>query len=211
MIRKGHENKNAVHASSEKAPGKKERMMNMTSTIPGTTLPLNEQALENAFSQLRPILNATGGITLSQVSALTGIEGTTVQNWIKRGWIESTKGKKYTELQLVRIIIFNMLRDSMQLEKIATIMHYVNGEVDDRNDDILPDSDLYNLLCAVIFSAEKTLTADATVLQKIISEKTSGFAGAEKEKLDKALLIMSLAYISAQLKKRMESEYSKLS
>lgn len=57
----------------------------MIDKLPGTVIDFSEQAEENAFSLIEPILTVTGGITLSQLSALTGLQGSTIQNWIKRG------------------------------------------------------------------------------------------------------------------------------
>ena len=113
-----------------------------------------EQARESAFSVISPVLEATGGLTLSQLSKLTGLEGTTIQNWIKRGWVSATRGKKYSEKQVLRILIINMLRRAMKLEDIAALMRYVNGDVEDTSDDIIADILLYNILCRIIFTAE---------------------------------------------------------
>ena len=89
----------------------------MTRLIPATTMKFSEQARNSAFSLISPILEATGGLTLSQLSKLTGLEGSTIQNWIKRGWVASTKGKKYSEKQVLRILLINMLRKSYDLHK----------------------------------------------------------------------------------------------
>ena len=111
--------------------------------IPGTTLRFAEQARESAFSLIAPVLEATGGLTLSQLSTLTGLGGSTIQNWIKRGWVSATIGKKYSEKQVLRILLINMLRSAMKLEDIAKLMSYVNGDVDDNSDDIIADIHLY--------------------------------------------------------------------
>ena len=74
-------------------------MKKMIDKLPGTIIDFSEQAEENAFSLIEPILTVTGGITLSQLSALTGLQGSTIQNWIKRGWVSATTDKKYTERQ----------------------------------------------------------------------------------------------------------------
>ncbi len=81
----------------------------MKRLIPGTTIKYTPQARNAAFSLIAPVLEATGGLTLSQLSKLSGLEGSTVQNWIKRGWVSSTKGKKYSEQQVLRILLINML------------------------------------------------------------------------------------------------------
>lgn len=66
----------------------------MLDKLPGTVLNFSEQAEGNAFSLIEPILTATGGITLSQLTAITGLQGSTIQNWIKRGWVSATEGKE---------------------------------------------------------------------------------------------------------------------
>ena len=37
------------------------------------------------------------GIMLSQVRDITGLDGSTLQNWVKRGWIAITVNKLYTK------------------------------------------------------------------------------------------------------------------
>ena len=110
----------------------------MKRLVPGTTIKFTEQARNAAFSLISPILEATGGLTLSQLSKLTGLEGSTIQNWIKRGWVSSTRGKKYSEQQVLRILLINMLRGAMKLESIVRLMAYINGDVEDTSDDIIP-------------------------------------------------------------------------
>lgn len=127
----------------------------MLRTVPGTVLPWTDGLQQNAFAVLSPVLAVTKGLTLSQLRELTGLEGSTIQNWVKRGWVERPTGKRYGEQQIVRIVIINMLRNSMQLDKIIALMTYINGQVDDRSDDIIPDRELFSLLCAVIHEADE--------------------------------------------------------
>ena len=122
----------------------------MKRLIPGTTMKYTPQARNAAFSLISPVLEATGGLTLSQLSKLSGLEGSTIQNWIKRGWVSSTKGKKYSEQQVLRILLINMLRGAMKLESIVNLMAYINGDVEDTSDDIIDEITLYNILCRII-------------------------------------------------------------
>ena len=105
--------------------------------IPGTTIKYNEQARDSAFSVVSPVLEATGGLTLSQLSKLTGIEGSTIQNWIKRGWVASTIGKKYSEQQVIRILLINMLRGVMKLEEIVKNILTIVAIIDDLNNKLI--------------------------------------------------------------------------
>lgn len=182
--------------------------------IPGTTLKYVEQARNEAFSVVSPVLEATGGLTLSQLSKLTGIEGSTIQNWIKRGWVASTIGKKYSEKQVIRILLINMLRGIMKLEEIAKLMVYVNGDVEDTSDDIIDDVTLYNILCSIIFEAEDKGAFERRHLSILIEESVRQHASSVRygaDKLKKAMMIMILAYRGSYIKSEMEKEIEDIS
>lgn len=174
----------------------------MQRLIPATTIKFSEDARNSAFSVISPILEATGGLTLSQLSKLTGLEGSTIQNWIKRGWIASTKGKKYSEKQVIRILLINMLRGSMKLENIAQLMTYINGDVEDTSDDIIADITLYNILCRIIFTAEDEGAFTTESVQELISREITANSSeiTDAVKLRKAMYVMVMAYRSACLK-----------
>lgn len=178
----------------------------MTRLIPATTMKFSEQARNSAFSLISPILEATGGLTLSQLSKLTGLGGSTIQNWIKRGWVASTKGKKYSEKQVLRILLINMLRGSMHLEHIVKLMTYINGDVEDTSDDIIADITLYNILCRIIFTAEDEGAFDTESVQALIAREITDHDDEirDEKKLKKAMYVMVMAYRSACLKNEME-------
>ena len=55
-------------------------------TIPGTVLRIerdNADGVEEMFSSMF----LAGGMVLSQVASITGLEPYTVQNWVKRGFL----------------------------------------------------------------------------------------------------------------------------
>ena len=82
--------------------------------IPGTTLTFNNIAADNCFSLIAPLLTVTKGLTLAQVRELTGLETSTIQNWIKRGWVKNPEEKRYGEEQTMRIILINMMSNIMK-------------------------------------------------------------------------------------------------
>lgn len=175
--------------------------------IPGTSIAFSEQGRNSAFSLISPILEATGGITLSQLSKLTVLEGSTIQNWIKRGWVASPGGKKYSEKQVVRILLINMLKGSMKLENIARLMTYINGDVEDTSDDIINDVTLYNILCRIIFTAEDEGAFESDMVKGLIDRELRQCASeirSDEEKLRKAMYVMVMAYRSACLKAETE-------
>ena len=162
---------------------------------------------------ISPVLDATGGLTLSQLSKLTGLEGSTIQNWIKRGWVSSTHGKKYSEQQVVRILLINMLRGSMKLDDIAGLMNYVNGDVEDTSDDIIADVKLYNILCRIIFTAEDEGAFAPDTVRRLIKKELSDISqtvSSDAEKLHKSMFAMIMAYRSACLKHEMEKVLSSI-
>ncbi len=180
----------------------------MNRHIPGTTLKFTEQARDEAFSIVSPVLDATGGLTLSQLSKLTGLTGTTIQNWIKRGWVASTQGKKYSRKQVLRILLINVLRDSMKLEDIAKLMEYVNGDVEDTSDDIIDDDVWYNILCRIIFTAEDEGAFNSDSVKKLINRELEKCTReihihSDEYKLHNAMFVMIMAYRSACLKDEM--------
>ena len=192
---------------------------NMNSHVPGTVLPLTDWAKDRirqgqAFDSLiAPILSATGGVTLSQLARFTGLEGSTIQNWIKRGWVASNKNKKYTEKQVARILLINVLRAAMKLEDIVKLMQYINGEVEDESDDILHDKDLFDLLCSAVLKLDDSegIRIDGENVMKISDSMISEeFTGLVRDKLQKALAIMLLAYRSAILKNEAYRLYSEI-
>lgn len=185
----------------------------MIKTIPGTTMAYSEKVKTEAFSLISPILTATGGLTLSQLSKLTGLGGSTIQNWIKRGWVVNIPGKKYYEVQLIRILLINMLRGTMQLENIAILMNYINGKVEDTSDDIIPDIDLYNIFCSIICELDEKKIFESDGIRATIKEiikKSDSYVKEQEQILENTLFIMTLAYQSSMIKNQMEQEYERL-
>jgi len=164
--------------------------------IPGTTIPYSDTNVA-AFSYIKPLILAAGGLSLSQICAITGLESSTIQNWVKRSWIGSVKDKKYSEGQVARILIFNALRGCMQLDNIAKLLRYINGVPMDVSDDIITEGDLFNYLCTSVRSVGYDIEAVPKVLEKVL-ESYSGTAEATA-KLNKALTIMVYASICAEL------------
>ena len=58
----------------------------MTWMIPGTVLSADRREADQIPQQLEALFFG-GGITLSQVTSITGLEAHTVQNWVKRGFL----------------------------------------------------------------------------------------------------------------------------
>jgi DNA-binding transcriptional MerR regulator len=170
----------------------------LPSNFPGTVVPISTVEL------LTGIFTATNGITLSQVCEITGLEPGTVQNWIKRGYVNPPVGRKYSKNHMARIILINLLRDTFVIERIADLLSHINGDLLDRSDDIMDDSEIYQCLCDILITKDKKVEADADSLSGKIDNRLKGFQepypGA-KDKLKLALRAMVYACLSAEYKR----------
>ena len=122
----------------------------MAKTLPGTTIPVDWSRPEEAETRLNSLFLA-GGLMLSQVASLTGLEPYVIQNWVRRGFVAPPERKRYSRRQFSRIVLINMLKDSMQLDKICALLSYVNMERlnaairDWQGHALVPDERLTNL------------------------------------------------------------------
>ena len=71
--------------------------------LPGTVLEMDREEADQAEARISALFLA-GGMVLSQVTDLTGLEPYTVQNWVKRGFLPPPVRKRYSRRQLCRII-----------------------------------------------------------------------------------------------------------
>lgn len=173
-------------------------------TIPGTVLkgPRKDAAyIENQFQSMF----LAGGMVLSQVAGITGLEPYTVQNWVKRGFLPPPERKKYTLRQLCRIININMMKNVLPMERICGMLTYINGHLDDESDDIIDDSKLYFMF--VRLAAQAATVHDPADWERCIDAELAGYAepipGA-KERVRKVLRIMLTAWAAARLRQNAE-------
>ena len=113
-------------------------------TIPGTVLSAPRAQAGQIEEQFRAMF-LPGGMVLSQVSAITGLDGYIVQNWVKRGFLTRPENKHYSLRQLCRIININMLKSVLPIDRICSLLGYVNGRLDDEADDMIDESEVDDL------------------------------------------------------------------
>jgi len=140
--------------------------------LPGTTV---ETALAPgaADRQLTPMFSF-GGLVLSQVCQLTGLEGYTIQNWIKRRFLTPPVKKKYTRCQLCRIMNINLLKDTFTLEQAATLLGYACGSLDDAAGDFIDDSQLYSYLVDCLATLSSSGSLDLSRAGETVQAVTAG-------------------------------------
>lgn len=172
--------------------------------IPGTVREKAAMGNVTGMEFLDKVFYISDGIMLAQIREVSGVDGSTLQNWVKRGWIGTTTNKKYSKDQLARILIINMLRSCMLLENIDKLLHYINGKLDDTSDDIIPESVLFDHICRIydIFT-EKGYETDeqlSCVIDDVTSDYKEPVEGA-KDRLTAALKIILIAYFCSTVGK----------
>ena len=183
--------------------------MSEKKTFPGTVVP--DDGTENGtFAALRPMIKAASGLTLSQVCAITGLETSTIQNWVKRGFVAHPEAKKYGERHLARIMMISMMRDAMQIDDVGELMRLINGDATDESDDLIPEIELYDLFCAVV--RRSSPAASEKELAKIIGEELSktSTAAVAKKRLTAAVCIMADAYFAGVLARKAKAALTAL-
>lgn len=179
-------------------------------TIPGTTLTAQRENAQNIDEVFQAMFLA-GGLTLSQVASITGLEPYTIQNWVKRGFLSPPRGKRYTMEQLYRILNIHMLKGALPLEQICRLMSYINGDLADESDDLVNDAVLYFMF--VRLAARARDLADTSQWDEALEETTRDYAepvpGA-KEKLNRVLKIMLTAWVAGRLKTEAETMLAQL-
>ena len=173
--------------------------------IPGTTLEGQRENADRTDGLFQSMFLA-GGLTLSQVSSITGLETHTVQNWVKRGFLAPPQSKRYNKEQVCRIIIINMLKGALPLEQICSLMRYINGSLTDESDDIIDDALLYFMFVSLAARARHIGGSKewGEAMDEVMANYAEPFPGA-REKVTKVLRIMLTAWIAARLKEQTDA------
>ena len=172
--------------------------------IPGTTLTAKREDatfIEQQFSNMF----ATGGLVLSQVATLTGLEPYAIQNWVKRGFLTGPDHKRYAMNQVCRILNINMLRPALQMEQICSLLSCINGQLNDESDDLVDDAWLYFRFVQLAARARHiggTQSWDEALLE-VTADYAEPVPGA-REKLIGVLRVMLTAWVAAQLRGQAE-------
>ena len=178
--------------------------------VPGTVLQIRREdadGVEELFSSMF----LAGGMVLSQVASITGLEPYTVQNWVKRGFLSPPERKRYTRNQLCRIIHINMLKSVLPLERICGLLSYINGALDKEEDDIIDDALLYFLFVKLAARAKQLEDPAAweLAMEQALSDYREPVPGA-RERIEKALRVMLTAWIAARMRWEAERLLSEL-
>ena len=179
--------------------------MNLTicdSMIPGTILKKSDMGDVTGLEFLSKIFFISDGVMIAEIRRISGLDTSTLQNWTKRGWLENSKCKRYNIDQVAHILMINMLRSCMQLDRIAFLIRYINGSVNDRSDDIICASRLYDYICRILElmkdDSNELLKID-TLIEQVTADYVEPYEGSHK-RLNAALKIIVVAYCASLMK-----------
>lgn len=169
-------------------------------TIPGTTLEAIRENADATEEMFRSMFLA-GGLTLSQVSKISGLENHTIQNWVKRGFLTPPKNKHYDMEQLCRILNINLLKGALPLDQILGLMAYINGNLADESDDLVDDTKLFFMFVSLAARARYIGGSESwdDALVQVTGSFVEPVPGA-REKLIKVLKVMLTIWIANLLK-----------
>lgn len=173
--------------------------------IPGTVIKARREDAAQIEQQFSAMFLA-GGMVLSQVTGVTGLEPHAVQNWVKRGFLTPPEKKHYSLKQLCRIININMLKNVLPMERIVGLLSYINGNLDDDSDDIIDDSQLYFMFVRLAAQANRMNTPqgrDECIARELAAYREP-VPGA-RARVEKVLSVMLTAWASAQLRQAAET------
>ena len=173
-------------------------------TIPGTTLRAPRQDAEHIEQQFQNLFLG-GGMVLSQVTSLSGLETHTVQNWVKRGFLSPPVKKRYDLEQLCRILTINALKNALTLEKICSLLSYVNGQLTDSSDDVIDDQQLYFMFVRLAARAKELYRSEDrdNLLDRELESYCEPVAGA-RERVKNALRIMLTGWLASRMQQETE-------
>ena len=179
-------------------------------TIPGTTLTGQRENADRIEALFQSMFLA-GGLTLSQVASVTGLEPYTIQNWVKRGFLSPPQGKRYDMEQLCRLINMNILKGTMPLEQIVHLMTYLNGCLTDEGDDLVDDTQLFFYF--VRLAARARHIGGTKTWEESLEEVTEAYhepVPGAREKLIRVLKIMLTVWVANRLKSEAEGMLARL-
>ncbi len=182
--------------------------------IPGTVMKKDDMDGATGLDFLKKVYFLRDGVPLSQIRTVCGIDGSTLQNWVKRGWIMNTVHKQYPIDTFARILIINMLRGSLQLSKISFLLSYINGELVSTEDDIIPESKLYDYICRIIDSIESDNDGSCSLRERIraVVDKNDVNPSVPNayERIYSALEVIITSYCASLIISRADSLYEAL-
>ena len=181
----------------------------MPKALPGTAIEI-KGLTKGCSKQLFDSIFITGGITLSQVCIMTGLEPYLVQNWVRRKFLSPPQGRTYSQSQFSRIAIINMLRESLQIEQICELISVTSATLYDDSDDIIKDDLLYHKYVDMLCDEDLNLSDHASI--EAAADRTAAEFDDQlpvsKKQISRIFQVMAYAHYASVLKQRAQEAFA---
>lgn len=177
----------------------------MNWTIPGTVLQASRADAVHIEDQFNAMFLG-GGMVLSQVAAVSGLEPYAIQNWVKRGFLSPPVKKRYDLEQLCRILTINTLKGVLSLDQICSLLSFVNGQLTDSSDDLIDDQILYFMFVRLAARAKELYRAEDR--DALLDAELSGYrepVPGARDRVKTVLRIMLTAWLAARMRQETEN------
>ncbi len=156
--------------------------------FPGTSIKADGKDVTNFLDGLFTL----NDVNQTQLTEITGLSQSTIQNWVNRGWVQKSNKKGYGRDKVSRIFIINMLRGVLSLDNISALLYYVNGKTETTEDDIISESQLYIILCQIIADPDFDFTNFDNLIDKNLDKHPE--LSENRERLKNGITIIIRAF-----------------
>lgn len=169
----------------------------MSVLLPGTLIEVAPEHLKNVDTILSPMF-LLEGMQLRQITQLMGMETHTVQNWVKRGFVESPVRKMYDRDRFVRLALLNYFKDVFSLEGILEILSMAGNQ----------DDTVYKAFCNLIARSPvdpiRAETRLNEIIDGVVENSEFDLTQTSQAQVKRMMTILYTAHLSIVMKKEAE-------
>lgn len=139
------------------------------------------------------------GLLLSALCEKTGVEPSTVQNWVKRGYLSKPNGKKYTGEQAAEVIFLNNMKNAVSLDEAALLLRKTKEKSG------IAVSEILAVLASSLVRATRFNSTDGESLKSVINIELRSL-GIDNGEVSKLILVTALSALCADYKIKAQEE-----
>ena len=155
------------------------------------------RSYENTADAIKSELE--NGLLLSALCEKTGVETSTVQNWVKRGYLSKPNGKKYTGEQAAEVIFLNNIKNAISLDEAARLLRRTEEKTG------LRASEMLSVLVSALVRATRFNSTDGESLKSVINIELRS-QGIENAEVSKLVLVTALSALCADYRQKAQDE-----
>jgi len=139
------------------------------------------------------------GLLLSALCEKTGVEPSTFQNWVKRGYLSKPNGKKYTGEQAAEVIFLNNMKNAVSLDEAAQLLRNTKEKSG------VAVSEILSVLASSLVRATRFNSTDGESLKSVINIELRSL-GIDNGEVSKLIFVTALSALCADYKIKAQEE-----